>query len=214
MARALPDQKLIARAESQPCASVSDWQRGARQKLPQHRALPGQPCRCTIAPHPGTPSLHAQVWGHPAAGTPMPQEPPSAPALLPAGAGGSQGGTSGMMVSYGRCWKTGALSLRSSTMIVSFLETYRVSGRAHDGCRRWCRAELGAVPAPCAHPGSEASQHHLPLGKAQLQPPSPPSLIHGPVETLLLSLSPSPAAVTQPMPRYLLHRLSHRAPSR
>lgn len=42
-----------------------------------------------------------------------------------------------MKISYGRRWKTGALSLRSSTMMASFLETYRVSGRAWDGCGRW-----------------------------------------------------------------------------
>lgn len=62
------------------------------------------------------------------AGTPMPWEPPSTPVLLPTGGGRSWEGTSGMEVSYGRCWKTGTLSLRSSTMIVSFLETYRCQG--------------------------------------------------------------------------------------
>lgn len=71
-----------------------------------------------------------------AAGTPMPQGPPRAPALLPTGAERSREGTSGMEVSYGRYWKTGALSLRSSTMIVSFLETYHVSGRAQGECGR------------------------------------------------------------------------------
>lgn len=131
------------------------------------------------------PSAHTQAHHHratrhgvtrflahrcPAAGTPMPQEPPSTPLLLPVGAGRSQGGTSGMVSSYGRPWKTGALSLRSSTMIGSFLETYRVSGRVWNGCGRWCPAKLGAVLAPHALSDSKASQHHPPLGKPTSTP--------------------------------------------
>lgn len=96
-----------------------------------------------MTPRPDTLSRHTQLWGQTVPSlllshcwhthaTKATQHP--CPATRGVGAGRSQKDTSGMTALYGRRWKTGALSLRSSTMMVIFWETYQVSERAQNGC--------------------------------------------------------------------------------